>query len=248
MKYKAIIMDIDGTAVLNVPDAIPSMRVLRAIKRAQEKIYVCACTSRPIFTAKNIIRVLGIQDPCGINDATQIYSPRKETIISSFLLSHKAAALVSAYLIEKKISFMVNIGESEEIYKGGQLPNTVCSLCIPEVPLRKSKELVKDLSQFHDISIQTPPSYTKGNVWVNITSSTATKLHSVMEITKFIGVKPDDVIGIGDGYNDFPLLSACGLKIAMGNAVSELKAIADFVAPPVEEDGVAVVIEKFVLS
>ena len=41
---------------------------------------------------------------------------------------------------------------------------------------------------------------------------------------------------------------ACGLKIAMGNAVPELKAIADFIAPTVEEDGVATVIEKFVLQ
>ena len=52
---------------------------------------------------------------------------------------------------------------------------------------------------------------------------------------------------MGDGYNDFPLLMACGLKIAMGNAVPELKAIADFIAPSVEEDGVATVIEKFIL-
>ncbi|HCS78264.1 TPA: hypothetical protein DIV55_00805 [Patescibacteria group bacterium] len=33
----------------------------------------------------------------------------------------------------------------------------------------------------------------------------------------------------------------------MGNAVPELKEIADFVAPPVERDGVAVIIEKFIL-
>ena len=52
---------------------------------------------------------------------------------------------------------------------------------------------------------------------------------------------------MGDGYNDFPLLMASGLKIAMGNAVPELKEIADFVAPTVEEDGVAVIIEKFIL-
>ena len=40
---------------------------------------------------------------------------------------------------------------------------------------------------------------------------------------------------------------ACGLKVAMGNAVEDLKAIADYIALPVEKDGVAEVINKFVL-
>jgi hypothetical protein len=40
---------------------------------------------------------------------------------------------------------------------------------------------------------------------------------------------------------------ACGLKVAVGNAVEELKEIADYIAPPLEEDGVADVINKFVL-
>jgi hydroxymethylpyrimidine pyrophosphatase-like HAD family hydrolase len=55
------------------------------------------------------------------------------------------------------------------------------------------------------------------------------------------------MIGVGDGYNDFPLLEACGLKVAMGNALEDLKGIADYIAPSVDEDGVANVIEKFIL-
>ena len=81
-----------------------------------------------------------------------------------------------------------------------------------------------------------------------ITHADATKQHGVMEVAQILGIEKEDIIGVGDGYNDFPLLMACGLKIAMGNAVPELKAIADFVAPSVDEDGVAVVIEKFLLS
>lgn len=48
--------------------------------------------------------------------------------------------------------------------------------------------------------------------------------------------------------NDHSLLCAYRLKIAMGNAAPELKAIADFIAPSIEEDGVATVIEKFILN
>ena len=65
---------------------------------------------------------------------------------------------------------------------------------------------------------------------------------------KNLGINTHEIIGVGDGYNDFPLLMACGLKVAMGNAVEDLKAIADYIAPSVEEDGVADVIDKFILG
>jgi hydroxymethylpyrimidine pyrophosphatase-like HAD family hydrolase len=41
---------------------------------------------------------------------------------------------------------------------------------------------------------------------------------------------------------------ACGFKVAMGNAVPELKAIADYIAPSVEEDGLAHVLEKYIIK
>lgn len=248
MQYRAIIVDVDGTSVPNAVDATPTPRVLHAIRKAQQKVHVCACTSRPIFIAQNVIRALEIKDLCGINDATQIYDAKKEKIIKTFSLSQKAAKAVRAFFRKKKIRFMVNAGKIEKYDDGSDFPDDLCSLCVPEVPIEKAMKLKEELTHIPDIAVQTPPSYKKGNVWVSVTSATATKLHSVLEITKRIGVDPKDTIGIGDGYNDYPLLSACGLKIAMGNAVPELKAIADFIAPTVEEDGVAVVIEKFILN
>jgi hydroxymethylpyrimidine pyrophosphatase-like HAD family hydrolase len=247
MKYKAIIMDVDGTSVPNAKDAIPTQRVVSAIEKAQKLIYVSACTSRPIFLAKDVITLLKIKDPCGINDATQIYDPVTKKIIKTFALAAGTAQKAASILFKKNIKFFVNVGETEEYYKGEDFKSDICSICVPEVPVEKKEEMKELFVGISDIAIQTPPSYKKGLVWINITSAVATKLHSVHEITKMLGVLPDETIGIGDGYNDFPLLEACGLKIAMGNAVPELKAIADFVAPSVDEDGVATVIEKFIL-
>ena len=248
MKYKAIIMDVDGTSVPNAVDGVPTQRVIRAVQAAQRLVHVCVCTSRPIFIAEGVIHALGVYDPCGINDATQIYDPKKRKIVKTFALPKKEIKLVAAFFAKKKLRFMVNTGETEEYYEGGSFPEEVCSLCIPEVPVNIAMTLKEELTKISTISVQTPPSYEKGNVWVSVTSATATKLHSVVEICRRIGVRPESAIGIGDGYNDFPLLEACGLKIAMGNAVPELKAVADFIAPTVTEDGVAVVIEKFILS
>ena len=62
-----------------------------------------------------------------------------------------------------------------------------------------------------------------------------------------LGLDTACLIGAGDSYNDLPLLESCGLRIVMGNAPDELKEIADYVAPSVDEDGLAVAIEEFIL-
>ena len=74
----------------------------------------------------------------------------------------------------------------------------------------------------------------------------ATKQHAVLKYAELMGIKTEEIIGIGDGYNDFALLMACGLKVAMGNAVADVKAIADYIAPSVDDDGIADIIEKFI--
>lgn len=47
--------------------------------------------------------------------------------------------------------------------------------------------------------------------------------------------------------NDLPLFEASGFKVAMGNACPELKAVADYIAPSVTEDGLAHVVDRYIL-
>ena len=132
MRYKAIIMDVDGTCVPSSLAGLPSQKVLAAIQAAQKKIHVSVCTSRPIFIAKNVIRALGISDPCGINDATQIYDPKQEQIIENFYLSPQAVTDIITFFNEKKLRFMVNNGVDEKYYDGNVLQN-LCSIVLSEV-------------------------------------------------------------------------------------------------------------------
>ena len=53
------------------------------------------------------------------------------------------------------------------------------------------------------------------------------------------GFTPEQAIAFGDGLNDREMLKGVGLGIAMGNGHPELKEIADRVAPPLDEDGIA---------
>lgn len=63
------------------------------------------------------------------------------------------------------------------------------------------------------------------------------------KVCELLQIDPARVLAIGDNDNDIPLLKAAGHAIAMGNASPGLKAVADWVAPPIEADGAAVVLE-----
>ena len=61
-------------------------------------------------------------------------------------------------------------------------------------------------------------------------------------------IDAQEVLALGDGGSDLPLLQAAGLGVAMANATEEVKAAADYVTTSCEEDGVGLAIEKFVLG
>ncbi|HEY9644036.1 MAG TPA: Cof-type HAD-IIB family hydrolase [Coleofasciculaceae cyanobacterium] len=63
-----------------------------------------------------------------------------------------------------------------------------------------------------------------------------------------LGLQAENVMAIGDNFNDLEMIQYAGVGVAMGNAPDAVKAAADWVAPDVELDGVAAAIEQFVLG
>lgn len=59
------------------------------------------------------------------------------------------------------------------------------------------------------------------------------------------GYKPEEMIAFGDAQNDATMLKYAGIGVAMGNAGQELKEIADEVTLSLDEDGIAVTLEKY---
>ena len=64
-------------------------------------------------------------------------------------------------------------------------------------------------------------------VWISPTGSAPTT--AVHRYARLLGTTPAQIIGIGDGPNDVEFLQECGLRIAMGNAHPDLKAIAHWI-------------------
>lgn len=83
---------------------------------------------------------------------------------------------------------------------------------------------------------------------LEIGGSTTSKAEALRQMCRLLDIDASEMMAAGDSPNDMAMLKEAGLAVAVGNAKPEVKEIADFIAPPHDEDGVAVAVEKYVLS
>lgn len=247
MKYKALMLDVDGTLVFDFNEGITSKRLLDSLERATKKLHVGFATGRPPYLMQKILKQVPFNGPSIFGGGGIILDlpSQKELYVKN--ISEQDARKIAKYLIKNKIKFFVNLGGRDEEYSPSLDLSEVVDMYTALLPIEKTDTIIEDLSHIATVSLHKAHVANHKGYGVHITHAEATKLHGIFEVAKYLGIGAHEIIGVGDGYNDFPLLMACGLKIAMGNAVPELKEIADYIAPSVDEDGVAHVIEKFIL-
>jgi len=67
-------------------------------------------------------------------------------------------------------------------------------------------------------------------------------------VAERLGIPREETVAVGDSGNDTAMIAWAGLGVAMGNASPEAKSVADYVAPTVDDDGLAEALERFCLS
>lgn len=71
------------------------------------------------------------------------------------------------------------------------------------------------------------------------------KAASIDALLKSVGMKTEECIACGDGFNDISMIKYAGLGVAMSNACDEAKAAADLITLSNDEDGVANVVKEY---
>lgn len=251
MKYKALIVDVDGTLIPNASDGVPSNKVKKAITSAGKHLHVGIATSRPIAELHHIVDNLSLSGPSIIDGGAQIIDfPSRKILIQHPLKIDDYSTVCNVLVKYPTQRFVVNDNGIDVPFSKTLTPKNSLNIFILTNSADREK-IVDELSLIptvvvHEILLWKTEEF-EGRVGLEITDASATKQHAILEVAKVLGINTHEIIGIGDGYTDFPLLMACGLKVAMGNAIEDIKEIADYIAPSVEEDGVVDVINKFIL-
>lgn len=260
-KYKALVVDFDGTLVNHT--YIVSPLVKQKIAELQKKSIFTIATGRGYSGhLVSCIKDLALTSPVIASGGSLIVDPQTDKIIHAEYVPEASVKGILTIFKEYHIDFFIerdNIFYASSPLSSGALGKDIEYRDLKELKTDKIakmvvraryteslldpivKKLQTDYSTIHVIKMMHPSTRQIG---LDVTSEKATKHLGVLRLAEMLKIKPSEMVGVGDGYNDYPLLTACGLKIAMANAPAELKAIADDICPTVDEDGIAYVIDK----
>lgn len=261
-KYKLIVSDFDGT-LANSEHKL-TKNVVQGIKKwIQKGNYFTIATGRQFTMIKKECHDLDLSTPVIVRGGAEVVDPKNGKTLHEEYMDQEDVEYIYKTLVESEILHV--IAEKDNFLYS----DTKLQLDFDEVVYKKLSEFVPmQIPKFHvkpidendtrcekivkDIGLALPKvhviaTHNKkfGKGW-DITSVSATKLHGIMHVIEQLNLDRDNVVGVGDSYNDFPLLEAAGLKVAMGNAHQELKEIADVIVPSNEDDGVAYLINNLI--
>lgn len=77
-----------------------------------------------------------------------------------------------------------------------------------------------------------------GNMGADIIEQKVSKAYGMKQLVKYYETSMKKVIAFGDSMNDYELIKEAGIGIAMGNAIEELKKVADYVTDDIDKDGI----------
>lgn len=81
--------------------------------------------------------------------------------------------------------------------------------------------------------------------FADVVAKGCTKAVGIDRIIEHYGIALEETMAFGDGGNDIAMLQHVGVGVAMGNAMDDVKASADYVTTSVDEDGIAVALRHF---
>ncbi|MCY4367244.1 MAG: HAD hydrolase family protein [Chloroflexi bacterium] len=243
-QYSAMLVDLDGT--LMAADII-SDRVADAVRQVERIIPVSIATGRRASDVQQYANYLGLKAPQICNGGATILDPFSGQQIWNSHMPEGHARSIIDLLDRNGIPFIAThpLGDAESVSAISHWDLTrISGMDIPE---SKADEILEAFDCYDDLYLVKV--YLHYNGWwaVDFTASGVHKGRSAQELARSMGVETSDFIAAGDSFNDYPMLKVSGYRIAMASAPPEMKAIAHYIAPRVEEDGLAVAIEEVVL-
>lgn len=274
MDYRLLALDLDGTTLL--PDSTLSVRVIQAVQQARAHgVSVALATARRWTSAAPVAAALGHAGSVIIYDgAVAREFPDGQTVVSH-MLSSDLVQQVADLLDEHELQVVAqHSGEHERMTASDSPPHpewmetyirafpdqimmtpvaqigSVFADAVrivsfgPESRLRAAYDALGSLP----VGRQILPHGSYGTAELTVFSPSASKGAALAWLAERLGIPLAETMAIGDGVNDISMLRIAGLGVAMGNALPEVKMVADAVTTSNVRDGVAIAIEQYLLG
>jgi Cof subfamily protein (haloacid dehalogenase superfamily) len=270
-EIKLLVLDIDGT--ISGESNTISQPVKQAIAAVQAKgIQVAIATGRMYRSALRFHQEIGSTLPLAAYQGAWIQDPHTQKIHRHLAVSQETAHQLIDYFEQPEwrsllsIHFYINdqlyvreITRESQMYaeRSGITPIPAGDLRLLTNEPTKILALCEDTAIIQKLLGNLRLKYTPAELY--LTTSVATFLEATNPFVnkgtavrylaeELLGLQSTNVMTIGDNFNDVEMLEYAAIGVAMGNAPTAVQAIAKWVAPTIEAEGVAVAIEKFLLS
>lgn len=267
MKYKWIVMDMDGTLTNSEKKITPRTR--EALIQAQKQgATLILASGRPTHGLYKEAKELMMDTYGGIlmsfNGARMVEYPSEKVLYNHVVLPKcKRPIINNARALN--LSVMIHDGEYvitdvEDCYKA----DYEASICNMKV------KVVDDLNEYvenfdpNKFLVSAPADYlktqfedfrlpfgdmlticTSAPFYIEVVDNGIDKGSALRDLSEQMHVSKDEIIAFGDEMNDLTMLQFAGCGVAMGNAVKLIRLIADQITASNDDDGIAVTLEKY---
>lgn len=267
MKYKWIVMDMDGTLTNHEKKITPRTKEV-LIKAQKQGATLILASGRPTHGLYKEAKELMMDTYGGIlmsfNGARVIEYPSEKLLYNHVVLPKcKRPIINNARALN--LSVMIHDGayvitDVENCYKA----DYEASICHMEI------KVVEDLNEYvetfdpNKFLISAPADYLKTQLedfrlpfgdmltictsapfYIEVVDNGIDKGSALAKLCEQMHVSKDEVIAFGDEMNDLTMLQYAGCGVAMGNAVKPIRLIADEITASNDEDGIAQTLEKY---
>jgi Cof subfamily protein (haloacid dehalogenase superfamily) len=268
--YKLLVLDVDGTLV-NRDGAVSAADRTALGKASDLDVCVSLSTGRVIQACLELIRELSLDGYHIFYDGALVANPAtgeevyahplsREVVKEAVAFARTSGTYLELYStnhffaerenwsdeihrrffrVEPTFTDFNGIWERERIIKAELVAHNTAEET-------KAADFRRHFGHSLHFSTARTPAFPDVN-FINITDPGVSKGEALKALVARLGVRLEEVMAIGDGSNDIPLLEAAGLAVAMGNAPDEVKAVADYLTLDVDHSGVAAAIERFLL-
>lgn len=268
MSYKMIILDLDDTLLSN--DGTISEANKKALIEAQQKgIKVVLASGRPTFAINQVAIALELKKyggyilsyngsriiDCKTEEILYEIDITKEQLTELYNEAIKHECFIHTYVDDKILTAHDNPYTYIESEITG-MPINLCSDFVASLPNRCVKAIMlQQPNHLKEVEQMLKPKM-KDKMTMTITkpfflefmNKEVDKSKSIIRLCQILNINIKDTIAVGDSYNDISMIETAGLGVAMGNAIDEVKNVADFITDTNENDGVAKVIKKYILA
>lgn len=261
---KLLIIDLDGTLLTdnkNITD-----KTIDSLLKAQKKgLEVCIATGRDFNSAKHFPIKYKLRSQMICSNGAMIKDPFTLRELFRLTVDTKDVKEVLKYAL--KTDTLLHIFTEYEWY--------ISKVADSAIKYGKSSnisyKMIQDIESWEELEIikmvvvDTPEKIDMLERWVkdrelalrlvrsdphsiDLTHKNASKGNAVKWLGKYLGIEKENIIAIGNYYNDIGMFKEANIGVAMSNSPELVKKEADYITKSNDDDGVALYIDRYILD